>query len=78
MMKEHEYVRETLERYTNCPLEEFCDHILITKDREMQVVFKVDMTGLLSSSPQDAKIQQAGTCSRRRWCLPRRGCGCGG
>lgn len=29
-LKEHEYIRQTLERYTNCPLEEFCDHILIT------------------------------------------------
>ena len=29
-LKEHEYVRQTLERYTNCRLEDFCDHILIT------------------------------------------------
>jgi AMP nucleosidase len=29
-LKEHEYVRQTLERYTNCALEEFCDHVLIT------------------------------------------------
>ena len=29
-LKEHEYIRQTLERYTNCPLEDFCDHILIT------------------------------------------------
>ena len=29
-IKEHEYVKQTLERYTNCRLEDFCDHILIT------------------------------------------------
>ncbi len=29
-IKEHEYVRQTLERYTNCPLEEFCEFVLIT------------------------------------------------
>ena len=29
-LKEHEYVRQTLERYTNCRLEDFCDHIIIT------------------------------------------------
>jgi AMP nucleosidase len=29
-IKEHEYVRQTLERYTNCPLEEYCEFVLIT------------------------------------------------
>ncbi|MBN2063093.1 MAG: AMP nucleosidase [Deltaproteobacteria bacterium] len=29
-MKEHEYIRQTLERYTNCPLDQFKDIILIT------------------------------------------------
>ena len=29
-IKEHEYIRQTLERYTNCKLEDFCSHILIT------------------------------------------------
>ena len=29
-IKEHEYVLQTLERYTNGRLEDFCDHILIT------------------------------------------------
>ncbi len=33
-IKEHEYVRQTLERYTNCSLEEFCDHLLITNFRQ--------------------------------------------
>jgi AMP nucleosidase len=30
MLKEHEYIRHTLERYTNCSLDAFCDHFLIT------------------------------------------------
>ena len=33
-LKEHEYIRHTLERYTNCPLEDFCDHIIITNFRQ--------------------------------------------
>jgi AMP nucleosidase len=32
-LKEHEYIRQTLERYTNCKLEDFCSHILITNFR---------------------------------------------
>ena len=28
-MEEHEYIRKTLERYTNCRIEDICDHILI-------------------------------------------------
>ncbi len=39
MLKEHEYVRETLERYTNCCLEEFCDHVLITNFRQYTQAF---------------------------------------
>lgn len=34
MLKEHEYIRQTLERYTNSPLESFCEHILITNFRQ--------------------------------------------
>ncbi len=34
MLKEHEYIKQTLERYTNCPLSAFCDHILITNFRQ--------------------------------------------
>lgn len=34
MIKEHEYIRQTLERYTNCPLDEFCDFVLITNFRQ--------------------------------------------
>jgi AMP nucleosidase len=33
-LKEHEYVRQTLERYTNCNLEDFCDHVLITNFKQ--------------------------------------------
>jgi AMP nucleosidase len=33
-LKEHEYVRQTLERYTNCKLEQFCDHVLITNFKQ--------------------------------------------
>lgn len=34
MIKEHEYVRQTLERYTGSPLEDFGDFILITNFRQ--------------------------------------------
>ena len=33
-IKEHEYIRQTLERYTNCKLEDFCDHVLITNFKQ--------------------------------------------
>jgi len=33
-LKEHEYIRQTLERYTNCRLEDFCEHLLITNFRQ--------------------------------------------
>lgn len=33
-LKEHEYIRQTLERYTNCKLEDICSHILITNFRQ--------------------------------------------
>jgi len=34
LLKEHEYIRQTLERYTGSPLNEFCDFILITNFRQ--------------------------------------------
>ncbi|MGC9194971.1 MAG: AMP nucleosidase [Syntrophobacteraceae bacterium] len=40
MLKEHEYIRQTLERYTNCPLTEFCDHLLITNFKPYATTFK--------------------------------------
>ena len=43
-IKEHEYVRQTLERYTNCPLDEFNDFILITNFKQYIEHFK-DKTG---------------------------------
>jgi AMP nucleosidase len=33
-LKEHEYIRQTLERYTNCALEDFCEHIIITNFKQ--------------------------------------------
>lgn len=43
-IKEHEYIRQTLERYTNCKLEDFCNHILITNFKKYIFAFK-DRTG---------------------------------
>ncbi len=34
VLKEHEYIRQTLERYTNCSLGEFRSHVLITNFRK--------------------------------------------
>ncbi len=39
-LKEHEYVRQTLERYTNCSLERFCDHLLITNFKQYVKAFQ--------------------------------------
>ncbi len=39
-LKEHEYIRQTLERYTNCALESFRDHILITNFRQYARAFQ--------------------------------------
>ena len=33
-LKEHEYVRQTLERYTNSDLKDICDFVLITNFRQ--------------------------------------------
>jgi AMP nucleosidase len=40
VLKEHEYIRQTLERYTNCPLEHFCDHLLITNFKQYAMSFQ--------------------------------------
>jgi AMP nucleosidase len=45
-LKEHEYIRQTLERYTNCPLEEICDHILITNFRQYLKAFQERTQGV--------------------------------
>jgi AMP nucleosidase len=39
-IKEDEYVRQTLERYTNCSIEDFCDHIVITNFKRYIMRFK--------------------------------------
>ena len=39
-IKEHEYVKQTLERYTNCRIEDFCDHIVITNFKKYIMRFK--------------------------------------
>jgi AMP nucleosidase len=44
-LKEHEYIRQTLERYTNCPLKEFCDHVLITNFRQYVESFRKKTKG---------------------------------
>jgi AMP nucleosidase len=33
-LKEHEYIRQTLERYTNSRLEDLCEHVLITNFKQ--------------------------------------------
>jgi AMP nucleosidase len=37
---EPEYVKQTLERYTNCRIEDFCDHIVITNFKKYIMRFK--------------------------------------
>jgi AMP nucleosidase len=47
-LKEHEYIRQTLERYTNCRLEDICDHILITNFKQYIKAFHEKTNGVLS------------------------------
>jgi len=44
-IKEHEYVKQTLERYTNCRIEEICDHIVITNFKKYIMRFKAKTKG---------------------------------
>lgn len=44
-IKEHEYIKQTLERYTNCRMEEMCDHILITNFKKYIMQFKKKTNG---------------------------------
>ena len=39
-IKEDEYVKQTLERYTNCSIEDICDHIVITNFKKYIMRFK--------------------------------------
>ena len=47
-IKEHEYVRQTLERYTNCRLDDFCDHVLITNFKNYILRFQEKTKGTYS------------------------------
>jgi len=33
-LKEHEYIKQTLERYTNSRLEDICEYVLITNFKQ--------------------------------------------
>ena len=47
-IKEHEYVRQTLERYTNCKLGDICDHVLITNFKKYILRFQEKTQGKYS------------------------------
>lgn len=47
-LKEHEYIRQTLERYTNSKLEDFCEHVLITNFKQYIMRFQEKTKGKLS------------------------------
>jgi AMP nucleosidase len=47
-LKEHEYIKQTLERYTNCQLEELCDHIIITNFKRYVRAFQDKTQGKYS------------------------------
>jgi AMP nucleosidase len=40
VLKEHEYIRQTLERYTNGKLEDFCEYFLITNFKQYIKAFR--------------------------------------
>ncbi len=47
-LKEHDYIRQTLERYTGSALEEFCDHLLITNFKRYVQRFQERTSGRFS------------------------------
>lgn len=47
-LKEHEYIRQTLERYTNSRLEDLCEHVLITNFRQYVNRFQERVQGAYS------------------------------
>ena len=47
-LKEHEYIRQTLERYTNSKLEDFCEYVLITNFKRYIKRFQEKTNGKLS------------------------------
>ncbi|UCD88999.1 MAG: AMP nucleosidase [Desulfobacterales bacterium] len=44
-LKEHEYIRQTLERYTNSRLEDICDYVLLTNFKQYLNRFKEKFQG---------------------------------
>jgi AMP nucleosidase len=48
VLKEHEYIRQTLERYTNSKLEDFCEHVLITNFKQYANRFQDKVQGTYS------------------------------
>ena len=44
-LKEHEYIRQTLERYTNSQLEDICDYVIITNFKQYINRFKEKFQG---------------------------------
>ena len=47
-LKEHEYVRQTLERYTNCDLDDFCEYVLVTNFKKYIDCFQEKTNGTYS------------------------------
>lgn len=47
-LKEHEYIRQTLERYTNCSLDKFCEHIIVTNFKRYITHFQEKTNGEFS------------------------------
>ena len=47
-IKEHEYIKQTLQRYTNCRIEDICDHIVITNFKKYIMRFKEKTKGQYS------------------------------
>jgi hypothetical protein len=56
-IKEHEYVRQTLERYTNCKLGDMCDHVLITNYMETHLDLALDAVHNIGSNWKEVKRQ---------------------
>ena len=45
-------------------VEVLVDHVLITKDRDLRLVYRVDMSSILTYAQESDQIEQVGTCSR--------------
>lgn len=53
-------------------VEAVVEKVLIGGDREIQVVFKLDVLSMLEGDAESSTIQLAGTCSRKRSPPPHR------